>query len=46
VVCGRRPFGRDPGLDYEVMSDEEWEEEPEGESLSVSELEKSAWGAG
>ncbi|KAF5832725.1 hypothetical protein DUNSADRAFT_11275 [Dunaliella salina] len=34
VVSGRRPFGRDPGLDYEVMSDEEWEEEPEGESLS------------
>ena len=23
-------------MDYEVMSDQEWEEEPEGESLSVS----------
>ncbi|GFR48074.1 hypothetical protein Agub_g9912, partial [Astrephomene gubernaculifera] len=32
----RRPFGRDPALDYEVASDEEWEEEPEGESLSDS----------
>ena len=36
AVSGRRPFDRDIGLDYEVMSDEEWEEEPEGESLSVS----------
>ncbi len=35
-VCGRRPFGRDAELDYEVMSDQDWEEEPEGESLSVS----------
>ncbi len=31
----RAPFSRDPSLDYEVMSDEDWEEEPEGESLSV-----------
>ena len=35
VVRGRRPLGKDPELDYTVMSDEEWEEEPEGESLSV-----------
>ncbi|GLC34867.1 hypothetical protein PLESTM_000248400 [Pleodorina starrii] len=35
-VTGRRPFGRDVSLDYEVASDEEWEEEPEGESLSDS----------
>ncbi len=34
-VAGRRPLARDPSLDYEVMSDEDWEEEPEGESLSV-----------
>ncbi len=34
-VTGRRPLGRDPELDYEVMSDQDWEEEPEGESLSV-----------
>ncbi len=33
---GRRPLAKDAELDYEVMSDEEWEEEPEGENLSVS----------
>lgn len=38
AVRGRRPLGRDPGRDYEVDSDEEWEEEPEGEDLSVSGL--------
>jgi hypothetical protein len=27
---------KDPDIDYTVMSDEEWEEEPEGENLSVS----------
>lgn len=36
TVKGRRPLARDEELDYEVMSDEEWEEEPEGENLSVS----------
>lgn len=36
VVAGRHPFSKDPELDYEVMSDQDWEEEPEGESLSVS----------
>ncbi|KXZ53221.1 hypothetical protein GPECTOR_7g1114 [Gonium pectorale] len=36
AVTGRRPLGRDSSLDYEVASDEEWEEEPEGESLSDS----------
>ncbi len=36
VIKGRKPCAKDPNLDYEVMSDEEWEEEPEGESLSVS----------
>lgn len=35
-VSGRRPFGKDVELDYEEMSDQDWEEEPEGESLSVS----------
>ena len=35
-VTPRRPLGRDIVLDSEVESDQEWEEEPEGESLSVS----------
>ena len=35
-VGGRKPFGQDVEIDYEVMSDQDWEEEPEGESLSVS----------
>lgn len=38
AVSGRKPFGQDVELDYEVMSDQDWEEEPEGESLSVSSL--------
>lgn len=33
---GRHPLGKDVQLDYEEMSDQDWEEEPEGESLSVS----------
>lgn len=36
VVKPRRPFAKDPQLDYTVMEDEEWEPEPEGDSLSVS----------
>jgi hypothetical protein len=36
AVSGRRPLGKDVALDYEEMSDQDWEEEPEGESLSVS----------
>lgn len=40
-MSGRRPFGRDVELDYEVMSDQDWEEEPEGESLSVSKCQDS-----
>ncbi|CAN4126663.1 unnamed protein product [Withania somnifera] len=34
VVGARHPFAMDPDLDYEVDSDEEWEEEEPGESLS------------
>ncbi|XP_074566494.1 chromatin assembly factor 1 subunit FSM [Curcuma longa] len=35
LVVGRRhPFRKDPELDYDVDSDEEWEEEDPGESLS------------
>jgi len=34
AVGPRRFLGKDPSLDYEVMSDEDWEEEPEGSSLS------------
>ena len=30
--AARRPFGREETVDYEVMSDLEWEEEPEGEA--------------
>ena len=35
AVTGRRPLARDALMDYELMSDQEWEEEPEGEDLSV-----------
>ncbi|ESQ28840.1 hypothetical protein EUTSA_v10018127mg [Eutrema salsugineum] len=34
VVGPRRPLKKDPELDYDVDSDEEWEEEQAGESLS------------
>ncbi|XP_058756126.1 chromatin assembly factor 1 subunit FAS1-like [Vicia villosa] len=34
VVGARHPLRKDPNLDYEVSSDEEWEEEEPGESLS------------
>ena len=33
MVRPRRPLAKDPSLDYEEESD--WEEEPEGENLSV-----------
>ncbi|CAI9090805.1 OLC1v1025661C3 [Oldenlandia corymbosa var. corymbosa] len=34
VISARNPFVKDPELDYEIDSDEEWEEEEPGESLS------------
>nr|KYP64197.1 hypothetical protein KK1_018787 [Cajanus cajan] len=34
VVGPRHPLRKDPSLDYDVSSDEEWEEEEPGESLS------------
>uniref|UniRef100_K3ZQS0 Chromatin assembly factor 1 subunit FSM n=1 Tax=Setaria italica TaxID=4555 RepID=K3ZQS0_SETIT len=34
TVSGRQPFQRDPELNYDVESDEEWEEEDSGERLS------------
>lgn len=34
TVGPRHPFRKDPELDYDVDSDEEWEEEDPGESLS------------
>ncbi|KAI3896578.1 hypothetical protein MKX03_023153 [Papaver bracteatum] len=34
VIGPRHPFRKDPELDYEIESDEEWEEEEPGESLS------------
>lgn len=38
-IKGRRPFAKDTHMfDYEIDSDEEWEEEEPGESLSHSEV--------
>ncbi|KAL3833932.1 hypothetical protein ACJIZ3_008668 [Penstemon smallii] len=34
VVGSRHPFAKDPDIDYEIDSDEEWEEDEPGESLS------------
>ncbi|KAG2404202.1 hypothetical protein LR48_Vigan03g037600 [Vigna angularis] len=34
IVGARHPLRKDPNLDYDVSSDEEWEEEEPGESLS------------
>ncbi|CAJ2645587.1 unnamed protein product [Trifolium pratense] len=34
VVGPRHPLRKDPSIDYDVSSDEEWEEEEPGESLS------------
>lgn len=40
-VTARRPFGRDSKwFNYEVDSDDEWEEEEDGESLSASDNEE------
>ncbi|GJW81077.1 chromatin assembly factor 1 subunit FAS1 [Tanacetum coccineum] len=40
VIRGRCPLVKDPDLDYEIDSDEEWEEEEPGESLSDCEKEE------
>ncbi|CAH8434571.1 unnamed protein product [Dicrocoelium dendriticum] len=41
VVTGRRPFARDHAkLDYTIDSDDEWEEEEPGESITQSENEE------
>ncbi|XP_020593515.1 chromatin assembly factor 1 subunit FAS1 [Phalaenopsis equestris] len=40
IIGPRNPFRIDPDLDYEVDSDEEWEEEEPGESLSDCEKDK------
>ncbi|XP_076955158.1 chromatin assembly factor 1 subunit FAS1-like [Bidens hawaiensis] len=40
VVRARCPLAKDPELDYEIDSDEEWEEEEPGESLSDCEKEE------
>ncbi|XP_020549754.1 chromatin assembly factor 1 subunit FAS1-like [Sesamum indicum] len=37
VVGPRHPFVKDPYIDYEIDSDEDWEEDEPGESLSDSE---------
>jgi chromatin assembly factor 1 subunit A len=33
IISGRRPFGKEPILDYEVESDLEWEDVEDGEDL-------------
>ena len=38
AVGPRRVLGKDPNLDYDIMSDEDWEEEPEGSSLSKDDV--------
>jgi len=43
---GRRPIGRRAGVDYEVDSDDEWEEEEPGESVSADEGEEEEAAAG
>lgn len=39
-VKGRKPFGEDKIFDYEVDSDDDWEEEEQGESLNGSDDEE------
>lgn len=36
MVQPRRFWAKDPDVDYDVLSDEEWEEEPDGEELDGS----------
>ena len=36
AIRGRKPLARDDSLDYEVDSDDEWEEDPGGEDVQVS----------
>ncbi len=38
AIHARNPFGKESSLDYEVMSDIDWEDEPEGSSLSRDSL--------
>lgn len=42
VRRGRRPFAKDPRLNYDEDSDEEWEDEDPGESLSTADEEEDA----
>jgi hypothetical protein len=42
TVGPRCPFAKDEALDYEVMSDLDWEEEPEGSSLSGEDREEES----
>jgi chromatin assembly factor 1 subunit A len=40
-VTGRRPFAKDPILNYDYDSEAEWEEEdPEGEDIALSDNEE------
>jgi hypothetical protein len=45
-INARRYLGKDETLDYEVMSDLDWEEEPEGSSLSGADDEDDGPAAG
>lgn len=40
AVRPRRPLARDPSLDYDYASSEDWEDEPEGEDLDDDALGK------
>lgn len=44
IVGARKVFLKDPNLDYEIMSDEEWEEEPEGEDIIDNDAEDEEGG--
>jgi hypothetical protein len=44
-VSGRRPFAKDPLLNYDYDSEAEWEEEdPEGEDIALSDNEEDGEG--
>ena len=45
LVSGRRPFAKDPLLNYDYDSEAEWEEEdPEGEDIALSDNEEDGEG--
>lgn len=40
AIKPRRPFAKDPQLDYQAMEDEEWEPEPDGDNLSDEDVDE------